>query len=120
MAMRTHRIIWSLVVGLVASLGILGTAHAQEGLLPEAPVHTRPALINPACASWGADRVDCFIVGNNGRMYHTWSDMASSGDARDFAPWLEEPGAPPAGFDLRGGMGVTAWGPAGLTSWPST
>ena len=55
--------------------------------------------------------MDCFIVGNDGRMYHTWSDLGSSGDARDFAPWVAEPGVPPAGFDLSAGIGLTAWGP---------
>lgn len=111
MARQTHRIILSLVVGLVTSIGLLGTAHAQEGPLPEAPTHTRPPLTNPACTSWGADRVDCFIVGNNGLMYHTWSDQASSGDVRDFSPWFEEPGVPQAGFDPDAGIGVTSWAP---------
>ena len=106
-----RNVVLSLVVGILALLGMVSTANAQGGGIPEGPVHTRPGLINPTCASWGADRVDCFLVGNNGRMYHTWSDVASSGDFRDFAPWQDELGAPPAGFDLRGGMGVTAWGP---------
>lgn len=104
------RLIHSIITGVFAALALLSPAHAQDARQPEAPTHTRPALTNPACASWGPNRVDCFIIGNDGQMYHTYSDNASSGDGRDFSPWIEEPGAPPDGFDLSAGIGVTAWG----------
>lgn len=58
----------------------------------------------------GTGRVDCFIIGNDGRIYHTYSDQASSGDHRDFSPWIEEPTPPPDGLDLGAGLAVTAWG----------
>ncbi len=113
--MRPNRsVAWGFAAALVLWLGMFLVSHA-EGVGPLAgPTYSGPSLINPACASWGPDRVDCFIVGNDGRMYHTWSDMASSGDTRDFAPWNAEPGALSAGFDLSAGIGVTAWGPGRL------
>jgi hypothetical protein len=68
------------MAGLLAALAGLAPAQAQEAVLPDAPTHTRPPLTNPACASWGPNRVDCLIIGNDGQMYHTYSDQASSGD----------------------------------------
>jgi hypothetical protein len=110
----TWSVAWGVAAGIVLWLGMFLVSHAEGTLSPVAPTYTGPSLINPACASWGADRVDCFIVGNDGRMYHTWSDVGSSGDARDFAPWFAEPGAPRAGFDPSVGLGVTAWAPGRL------
>ena len=98
--------LWLMGLGMLVVLlwPRMATAHATS------PHSTLPSLANPACASWGPDRVDCFVVGNDGRLYHTWSDLASSGDARDFAPWRAEPAPPPDGFDPAAGLGVTAWG----------
>ena len=98
-------------MSVVLWFGVFLVSQAESALPLAAPIGTWPSLVNPACTSWGADRVDCFIVGNDGRMYHTWSDLASGGDSRDFAPWMAELGAPPAGFDLSAGIGLTAWGP---------
>lgn len=111
---RINRLITSLMAGLLAILAGLAPAQAQEAVLPDAPTHTRPPLTNPACASWGPNRVDCFIIGNDGQMYHTYSDQASSGDHRHFSRWIQEPSAPLDGFDRGAGIGVTAWGPGRL------
>ncbi len=106
------RVIWrSLVAALAASLGLTtGVATAAHAAAPQAA----PPLTNPTCASWGPDRVDCFLIGADGRLYHTYSDLASSGDHRDFSPWSQEPGTPLDGFDRSAGIAVTAWGPGRL------
>jgi|GEM_PF-1916102 len=111
---RINRLITILMAGLLAVLAGLAPAQAQEAVLPGAPDHTRPPLTNPACASWEPNRVDCFIIGNDGQMYHTYSDQASSGDHRHFSRWIQEPSAPLDGFDRGAGIGVTAWGPGRL------
>ncbi len=111
---KTQRLIRSLMAGVFAALALMGTAHAQEARQPEAPTRPGLPLTNPACASWGPDRVDCFVIGTDGRMYHSYSDQASGGDYRDFSPWIEEPSPPRSGFDPIAGLGVTAWGPGRL------
>lgn len=105
-----HHLIRNIIAGVLAALTLFSPAHAQEIRQPDAPAHTRPPLTNPACASWGPNRVDCFTIGNDGRIYHSYSDQASSGDHRDFSPWIEEPAPPPDGLDLGAGLAVTAWG----------
>lgn len=103
-----------LIAALALWLGLTATAAAraaEPALLAPAAL---PPLTNPTCASWGPDRVDCFIIGGDGRMYHTWADLASSGDYRDFAPWVAEPSAPADGFSRTAGIAVTAWGPGRL------
>lgn len=95
-------------------LGLTVLTRAASHTPASAPANVPPPLTNPACASWGPGRVDCFLVGGDGRMYHTYSDQASSGDYRDFSPWIQEPGAPPDGFDRGAGIAVTAWGPGRL------
>jgi hypothetical protein len=105
-------VVWlALAVGTAVwlSLSPAVTAPAQAA----APLAS-PPLTNPTCASWGLDRVDCFLIGADGRLYHSYSDLASSGDHRDFSPWIQEPGAPFDGFSRDAGIAVTAWGPGRL------
>jgi hypothetical protein len=102
-------------LALVAALAAwfvltLGVAKPADAAAPLAA----PPLTNPTCASWGQDRVDCFLIGADGWLYHTYSDLASSGDHRDFSPWIQEPGTPADGFDRDAGIAVTAWGPGRL------
>lgn len=105
---RPQNVIWlALMVTVALWLGLTSAAQAAAPL-------AAPPLTNPSCASWGSGRVDCFLIGSDGRLYHTYSDRASSGDARDFSPWIQEPETPPAGFDPGAGIAVTAWGPRRL------
>ena len=105
---RPRNVIWLALMATVALwLSLTGAAQAAAPLVA-------PPLTNPACASWGPGRVDCFLIGADGRLYHSYSDQAASGDYRDFSPWIQEPGAPADGFDRGAGIAVTAWGPGRL------
>lgn len=104
----------ALLLALSMAFTIAAGSAAAGAVEPAALPAAAPPLTNPTCASWGPGRVDCFLIGADGRLYHTYSDQASSGDYRDFSPWIQEPGAPADGFDRGAGIGVTAWGPGRL------
>jgi hypothetical protein len=105
-----HRLLRSVIAGVLAVLTLLSPAYAQVARQPDAPAHTRPPLTNPACASGlrvvgtGAAAgtwVDCFIIGNDGRML---SHLLRPGLQRR-SPRLLRPGSrsrtpPPDGLDL--------------------
>jgi sialidase-1 len=109
---RYAQAVWLTLAALALWLGLTTAAQAAEpAVLPAAAL---PPLTNPTCASWGPDRVDCFLIGADGRLYHSYADLASSGDYRDFSPWIQEPSTPADGFDPGAGIALTAWGPGRL------
>lgn len=107
-------LVCALLLALSVAFTIAAGSAAAQAVEPAALPAAAPPLTNPTCVSWGPDRVDCFLIGDDGRMYHTWSDLASSGDFRDFSPWIAEPSAPADGFSRTGGIAVTSWGPGRL------
>jgi hypothetical protein len=62
---------------------------------------------DPAAVSWGANRIDLFGVGSDGRIYHKFWGPGWSG-------WLNELGAPPPGVAPGSSPAVSSWGPGRL------
>ena len=113
---NTQRLIRSVLAGVFAALALMGTAHAQEARQPEAPTHTWPPLTNPASASWGPDRVNCFVYRQRIvrciTRIRTWPPAVTTAISRRGS---RNPVSPPVRFrPERRPWGVTAWGPGRL------